>query len=168
VVVCRLTRDVQGTRVAQTQTFGTSTRALRRLSDWLPEGGGTPVGRESTGEFCTPVFTLLAGACAVWLRQAQHSQAQHSQAQHSQALPGRRTDVPAAQWIAELLAHGLVRPSFIAPQAQRELCDLTRYRTSFVRERATRVHRVHKALESANLKLACGATDIMGVSGRAI
>ena len=83
-------------------------------------------------------------------------------------MPGRKTDVKDAQWIAELLAHGLVRPSFIPPRAQRELRDLTRSRTSFVRERATLVNRVHKALESANRKLASVATDSMGVSGRAI
>ncbi|HEV2458194.1 MAG TPA: IS110 family transposase, partial [Ktedonobacterales bacterium] len=83
-------------------------------------------------------------------------------------MPGRKTDVKDAQWIAKLLAHGLVGPSFIPPRAQRELRDLTRYRTSFVREHATLVNRVHKALERANLKLAAVATDIMGVSGRAI
>lgn len=161
VVVCRLTRDAQGRRAAETQTFGTTTSELLRLSDWLAEGGCTHVGRESTGEFWKPVFNLLEGAFEVWLLNAQHIK----------AVPGRKTDVRDAQWIAELLAHGLwrlVRPSFIPPQAQRELRDLTRYRTSVVRERATLVNRVHKALESANLKLASVATDIMGVSGRAI
>lgn len=158
VVVCRLTRDAQGARVAETQTFGTTTSELLRLSDWLTEGGCTHVGLESTGEFWKPVFNLLEGAFEVWLLNAQHIK----------AVPGRKTDVKDAQWIAELLTHGLVRPSFIPPQAQRELRDLTRYRTSFVRERATLVNRVHKALESANLKLASVATDIMGVSGRAI
>ncbi len=104
------------------------------------------------------MFNLLEGAFAVWLLNAQHIK----------AVPGRKTDVKDAQWIAELLAHGLVRPSFIPPQAQRELRDLTRYRTTFVRERVNLVNRVHKLLEGANLKLASVATDIMGVSGRAI
>ncbi len=158
VVVCRLTCDAQGRRVAETQTFGTTTSELLRLSDWLTEGGCTHVGLESTGEFWKPVFNLLEGAFEVWLLNAQHIK----------AVPGRKTDVKDAQWIAELLAHGLVRPSFSPPQAQRELRDLTRYRTRFVRERATLVNRVHKALESANLKLASVATGIMGVSGRAI
>jgi transposase len=129
-----------------------------RLSDWLAEGGCTHVGLESTGEFWKPVFNLLEGTFEVWLLNAQHIK----------AVPGRKTDVKDAQWIAELLAHGLVRPSFIPPRPQREVRDLTRSRTSFVRERATLVNRVHKVLEGANLKLASVATDIMGVSGRAI
>jgi transposase len=158
VVVCRLTRDAQGARVAETQTFGTTTGELLRLADWLAEGGCTHIGLESTGEFWKPVFNLLEGTFEVWLLNAAHIK----------AVPGRKTDVKDAQWIAELLAHGLVRPSFIPPRPQRELRDLTRYRTAFVRERATLVNRVHKALEGANLKLASVATDIMGVSGRAI
>jgi transposase len=158
VVACRLTRDDAGARVSQIQTFGTTTSALLRLADWLAEGGCTHVGVESTGEYWKPVFNLLEGAFEVWLLNAAHIK----------AVPGRKTDVKDAQWIAELLAHGLVRPSFIPPRAQRELRDLTRYRTTFVRERVNLVNRVHKALESANLKLASVATDIMGVSGRAI
>src|SRR5262245_11026546 len=158
VVVCRLTRDAQGARLAETQTFGTTTGELLRLADWLTVGGCTHIGLESTGEFWKPVFNLLEGSLEVGLLNAAHIK----------AVPGRKTDVKDAQWIAELLAHGLVRPSFIPPRAQRELRDLTRYRTTFVRERATLVNRVHKALEGANLKLASVATDIMGVSGRAI
>ncbi len=158
VVVCRLTRDALGARLAETQTFGTTTGELLRLADWLTAGGCTHVGLESTGEYWKPVFNLLEGTCEVWWLNAAHIK----------AVPGRKTDVKDAQWIAELLAHGLVRPSFIPPRPQRELRDLTRYRTTFVRERATLVNRVHKALEGANLKLASVATDIMGVSGRAI
>jgi transposase len=158
VVVCRLTRDAQGARLAETQTFGTTTSELLRLSDWLADGGCTHVGLESTGEFWKPVCNLLEGTCEVWLLNAQHLK----------AVPGRKTDVKDAQWIAELLAHGLVRPSFIPPRAQRELRDLTRLRTPFVRARVNLVNRVHKALEGANRKLASVATDIMGVSGRAI
>ncbi|HEV2459034.1 MAG TPA: transposase [Ktedonobacterales bacterium] len=116
VVVCRLTRDAQGTRIAETQTFGTTTGELLRLSDWRAEGGCTHVGLESTGEFWKPVFHLLEGTCAVWLLNAAHIK----------AVPGRKTEVNDAQWIAELLAHGLVRPSFIPPRPQRELRDLTR------------------------------------------
>lgn len=89
-------------------------------------------------------------------------------AQHIKAVPGRKTDVKDAQWIAELLAHGLVRPSCIPPREQRDLRDLTRYRVSFVRERATLVNRVQKLLEGANLKLCSVLSDVMGVSGRAI
>ena len=123
----------------------------------------THVGVESTGEDWKPVFNLLEGSFEVWLLNAAHIKAAHSKAAHSKAVPGRKTDVKDAQWIAELLAHGLVRPSFIPPRAQRELRDLTRSRTTFVRERVNLVNRVHKALASANLKLASVATDSMGV-----
>ena len=108
VVACRLTRDDAGVRQAQTQTFGTTTSELLRLADWLTEGGCTHVGVESTGEFWKPVFNLLEGAFEVWLLNAAHIK----------AVPGRKTDVKDAQWIADLLAHGLVRPSFIPPRAQ--------------------------------------------------
>jgi transposase len=158
VVACRLTRDVDGQPLAQTQTFGTTTGELLRLSDWLVEGGCSHVGLESTGEYWKPIYNLLEGALTVWLLNAQHIK----------AVPGRKTDVKDAQWSAELLRHGLVRPSFIPPQPQRELRDLTRYRTTFVRERATLVIRVQKVLESTNLKLASVVSDVMGVSSRAI
>ncbi len=134
VVVCRLTPDAQGQRVAETQTCGTTTGELLRLSDWLAAGGCTHVGLESTGEYWKPVFNILQGTCEVWLLNAAHIK----------AVPGRKTDVKDAQWIGELLAHGLVRPSFIPPRPHRELRDLTRYRTSFVRERATLVNRVRE------------------------
>jgi transposase len=97
VVVCRLTRDEAGMRVSQIQTFGATPSELLRLADWLTEGGCTHVGVESTGEYWKPVFNLLEGAFAVWLLNAAHSK----------AVPGRKTDVKDAQWIAELLAHGL-------------------------------------------------------------
>ena len=158
VVVCRLTRDAQGMRLAETQTFGTTTSDLLRLADWLAAGDCTPVGLGSTGAFWKPVFNLLEGAFAVWLLNAQQRK----------AVPGRKTDGNDAQWIAALLAHGLVRPSVIPPQAQRELRDLTRYRTTCVRERGNRVNRVHKLLEGANRTLASVASDIMGLAGRAI
>jgi len=158
VVVCRMAPDATGQVGAPTQTFGTTTGELLRLSDWLAEVGCTHVGLESTGEYWKPVYNLLEGAFTVWLLNAQHIK----------AVPGRKTDVKDAQWIAELLRHGLVRPSFIPPQPQRELRDLIRYRTTFVRERATLVNRVQKVLESTNLKLASVVSDVMGVSSRAI
>ena len=158
VVACRLTVDATGQRLAQTRTFGTTTSDLLHLSDWLAEGDCTHVGLESTGDYWKPIYNLLEGTFEVWLLNAQHIK----------AVPGRKTDVKDAQWIAELLAHGLVRPSFIPPRAQRDLRDLTRYRVSFVRERATLVNRVQKLLEGANLKLCSVLTDVMGVSGRAI
>jgi transposase len=104
------------------------------------------------------VFNLLEASFDVWLLNAQHIQ----------AVPGRKTDVRDAEWIAELLRHGLVRPSFIPPRSQRELRELTRHRTNFVRERATLVNRVQKVLEGTNLKLASVVSNVAGVSGRAI
>jgi transposase len=158
LVVCRRTVDAAGHPLAQTRTFGTTTGDVLRMSDWLAEGECTHVGIESTGDFWKPIFNVLEGVFEVWLLNAQHIK----------AVPGRKTDVKDAQWIAELLAHGLVRPSFIPPREQRDLRDLTRYRVSFVRERATLVNRVQKLLEGANLKLCSVLTDVMGVSGRAI
>ena len=161
-VVCLLTPSPGGQRVAETRTFGTTTDDLLRLSDWLSANDCTHVAVESTGVYWKPVHNLLEGNFEVWLLNAQHIK----------AVPGRKTDVQDAQWIAELLRHGLVRPSFIPPRQQRDLPGalwaMTRYRTTFVRERATLVNRVQQVLESANLKLASVATDVMGLSGRAM
>ncbi len=157
-VVCLLTPGQRGRPVAQTRTFGTTTQELLALSDWLGAHGCTHVGIESTGEYWKPVHNLLEGSFEVWLLNARHVK----------AVPGRKTDVGDAQWLAELLRHGLVRPSFIPPRHQRDLRDLTRHRTSFVRERATLVNRVQKVLEGANIKLGAVATDVLGASGRAM
>lgn len=142
----------------ETRTFGTMTTDLLALSDWLTSHGVTHVAMESTGEYWKPVFNILEANFEVLLVNAQHVK----------AVPGRKTDVKDAEWLAELLKHGLLRASFVPPESQRDLRELTRYRTTFVRERATLVNRVHKALESANIKLTSVATDVMGVSGRAI
>jgi transposase len=116
------------------------------------------VALESTGEYWKPVFNILENEFAVLLVNAQHVK----------AVPGRKTDVKDAEWLAELLRHGLLKASFVPPLGQRELRELTRYRSTFVKERATLVNRVHKVLESANIKLASVATDVTGVSGRAM
>lgn len=158
VVVCLITPGERGQPTMETRTFGTTTDELLRLSDWLSAGGCTHVALESTADYWKPVHNLLEGSFAVWLLNAQHIK----------AVPGRKTDVRDAQWIAELLRHGLVRPSFIPPPHQRELRELTRHRTNFVRERATLSNRIQKVLESANLKLASVASDVLGVSGRAM
>jgi transposase len=113
----------------------------------------THVAKESTGEYWKPVFNILEASFEVWLVNAQHIK----------AVPGRKTDVNDAEWIADLL-----RASFIPPVGQRELRELTRHRSNFVRERANLINRVHKVLESATIKLASVATDVMGVSGRAM
>ena len=153
VVACVLTPEGQETR-----TFGTMTAELLALADWLLACGCTHVAIESTGDYWKPVFNILEGTCEVILVNAQHVK----------AVPGRKTDVKDAAWLAELLQHGLLRASFIPPVAQRELRDLTRYRSTFIRERVTLINRVQKLLEDANIKLASVASDIMGVSGRAI
>lgn len=142
----------------ETRTFGTMTCDLLALSDWLMGYGVTHVAMESTGEYWKPIFNILENNFEVLLVNAQHIK----------AVPGHKTDVKDSEWIADLLRHGLLKASFIPPLGQRELRELTRYRSTFVRERATLVNRVQKLLESANIKLASVATDVMGVSGRAM
>jgi transposase len=142
----------------ETRTFGTTTGELLALSDWLTTHGVTHVAMESTGEYWKPVFNILEHAFEALLVNASHVK----------AVPGRKTDINDAQWIAELLRHGLLKASFVPPEGQRELRELTRARSTFVRERATLVNRVQKVLESANIKLAGVASDVLGASGRAM
>lgn len=158
VVACLIRPDVRGQRAKETRTFGTTTEELRDLRDWLHAAGCTHVAVESTGVYWKPVFNILDGVCAVFVVNAQHIK----------AVPGRKTDVGDAEWIADLLQHGLLRPSFIPDRAQRELRDLTRTRTTLVDERAAAINRIQKVLEDANIKVAGVATDIMGKSGRDI
>ncbi len=158
VVACCLTPGSHGEKLSETRTFSTMTADLLALADWLTAQGITHVAMESTGEFWKPVYNLLEASFQVWVVNAQHIK----------AVPGRKTDVADAAWIADLLRHGLVRPSFIPPLAQRDLRDLTRERTNLVQERAAVVRRLHKVLEWANLKLTAVATDVTGVSARAM
>jgi transposase len=158
VVPAIIVPDPQGGLRKETRTYGTMTADLLALSDWLMGQGVTHVAMESTGEYWKPVYNILEHNFEVLLVNAQHIK----------AVPGRKTDVKDAEWIAELLRHGLLTGSFVPPEGQRELRELTRYRSTFVKERATLVNRVQKALESANIKLASVVTDITGVSGRAI
>ncbi len=158
VVACCLTPDPAGGHRRETRTFGTMLADLLALTDWLTSQQVTHVAMESTGEFWKPLYNLLEGNVTVWVVNAQHIK----------NVPGRKTDVNDAAWIADLLAHGLLRPSFIPPQPQRDLRDLTRERTNLVQDRATVVRRLHKVLEWANLKLTSVLTDVTGVSGRAI
>src|SRR6266545_1857491 len=123
-----------------------------------PSSAATHVAMEATGSYWKPVFNLLEGQFTVWVVNAAHIK----------AVPGHKTDVHDAEWIADLLQHGLLRPSFIPDRFQRQLRDLTRSRTIVVDERSAVVNRVQQVLEDANLKLAGVATDIMGVSGRAM
>jgi transposase len=158
VVAAIIVPDQKGGLHKETRTFETMTADLLALSDWLMGQGVTHVAMESTGEYWKPVFNILEDNFEVVLVNAQHIK----------AVPGRKTDVKDSEWIAELLRHGLLKASFVPPEGQRELRELTRYRSTFVKERATLVNRLQKVLESANIKLASVASDVTGVSGRAI
>ncbi|MBD2731436.1 IS110 family transposase [Nostoc sp. FACHB-892] len=158
VVACVITPKESGQWQKQIRTFGTMTKDLLNLSDWLTSHNCSHVAMESTGEYWRPVFNILEGNFEVMLVNARHIK----------AVPGRKTDIKDSQWIAELLQHGLLRPSFIPPVEQRDLRDLTRHRSNFIRERVNLVNRVQKVLEAANIKLASVASDVMGVSGRAM
>ncbi len=158
VVACLITPDAQRGPVKQVRTFRTITSDLLALGDWLRAAGCTHVAMESTGVYWKPIHNLLEDAFVLLVVNAQHIK----------AVPGRKTDVRDAEWIADLLQHGLLRGSFIPPTAQRELRDLTRYRTTVVAERARVVNRLQKTLEDTNLKLASVATNILGKSARAM
>lgn len=158
VVAAIIVPNGEGGQRKEVRTFGTMTADLLALSDWLLSVGVTYVAMESTGEYWKPIYNILEENFELLL----------ANAQHIKKVPGRKTDVMDAEWIADLLRHGLLRGSFIPPLGQRELRELTRHRTNFVRERAALVNRVQKTLESANLKLASVATNVMGVSGRAM
>jgi transposase len=137
---------------------GTTTAELLRLHEWLSQAACTHGGMESTSVYWRPVFNQLEGSFDVVL----------ANAQHIKAVPGRKTDVKDCEWIANLLAHGLIRASFIPPPAIRDLRHLTRHRKSLVRDRVKTTNRVHKLLETANIKLATVVADALGVSGRAM
>lgn len=158
VVAAVIVAQSDGSDQQAKRTFGTMTADLLALSDWLMGHGVEQVAMESTGEYWKPVYNILEENFEVLLVNARHLS----------QVPGRKTDASDAEWIAELMLYGLLRASFIPPVGQRELRELTRFRNTFVRERATLVNRVQKALESANIKLASVASDVMGVSGRAM
>ena len=156
VVACRRRVNEAGEMETEIKTFGTMTGDLLQLVDWLLAWEVEIVVMESTGEYWKPVFNLLEGVITTWLVNAQHVK----------QVPGRKTDVKDADWLAELLSYGLLKPSFIPDKPQRDLRDLTRYRVTLGQERARVVNRVQKLLENANIKLASVATDIFGVSGK--
>ncbi len=157
VVACL--RVQKGNRAQRTlRTFGTSTPGLLELQRWLVENGCPCAVIESTGVYWKPVFNILEGSVEVIL----------ANAHHVKTLPGRKTDMRDAEWLAELGAHGLVKASFIPPEPIRELRELTRYRKSLIRERSAEVNRIQKILETANIKLASVASDVLGASGKAM
>ncbi len=154
VVACALLRTGRGTQRA-VQTFGTTTADLLALQAWRTEQPVTHVAMESTASDWKPVFNLLESRFTPWLVNPAHIK----------AVPGRKTDVQDAEWIADRLQHGLLKPSFIPDRGPRELRELTRYRKSLIEERAREVNRIQKVLEGANIQLSSRVSDILGKSG---
>jgi transposase len=156
IAVC-VRRVTSGGKVQKVvQTFGTMTRDLTAMANWLAREGVTQVAMESTGVFWKPVFNLLEERFQILL----------CNAYHVKQVPGRKTDVKDCEWLAQLLQHGLLRGSFIPSRPLRELRDLTRTRAKLVDQKTAVANRIHKTLEDANVKLASVASDILGASGR--
>ena len=147
-----------GPLLQEVRTFATTTSGLLALADWLESLGVEYVAMEATGVYWKPVWHVLEG----------HFELVLANAAHVKNVPGRKTDVNDAMWLADLLAHGLIRASFVPPVAVQELRTLTRTRKQFVRERSAHVQRIEKVLEDANLKLSVVLSDILGKSGRAV
>jgi transposase len=145
-----------GELIQQVRTCSTMTQELLALMDWLLALGVTHVAMEATGVYWKPLWNLFEGNFELLLVNPAHFR----------NVPGRKTDVTDAAWLSELLAHGLLKASFVPERSERELRELTRYRTSLVRDRAREVNRLQKTLEGANIKLGDVATDIMGLSAR--
>ena len=154
VVACVITPEGQ-----QTRTFGTTTGRLQELAAWLTERQVTHIAMESTGVYWEPIYNVL---------ETYPFELLVANAQHIKAVPGRKTDVKDAEWIADLLRHGLLRASFIPNREQRELRELTRHRQVLVQDRSQVVQRIQKVLEGANIKLSSVASSVVGISGRAI
>jgi transposase len=157
LVVC-LSRIEAGQRRKEIRTFRNETADLLALRAWLLQEQCSHVGMESTGVYWMQVYRRLEGFFELVV----------ANAQHIKAVPGRKTDVQDAEWIVDLLQHGLLRASFVPSQEQQDLRDLTRLRVSLVQERTRLVNRVHKVLEEAGLKLSSVLSDVMGWSGCAI
>jgi len=158
VKVCLVWRDAGGERCEEVRTFSTMTRPLMSMREWLESYGCKVVAIESTANYWKPIFNLLDGDFEVMLVNPGHLK----------YVEGFKTDPKDARWLAGLLEHGLLRGSFIPPLEIRDLRDMTRYRRRLVEEHTAEVNRVQKILEDANIKLASVASDVMGVSGRAI
>jgi transposase len=159
VTACLLIVGASGQVSKQQREFGTTTGQLRQLLAWLQGHGCRHVALESTGVYWKPVHNLLEGAL---------EQVLLVNAQHIKQVPGRKTDMKDAEWIATLLQHGLLRGSFIPSKDIRELRDLTRSRTTLIRQRADECNRIQKLLENNNIKLASVASNVLGKSGRAM
>jgi transposase len=156
VVACRMYTGPDNALRIEKQSFSSMTRGLLEMSDWLLEAGITHAAMESTGDYWKSVYNILEGSLELWVVNAAHVK----------NVPGRKTDVKDAQWLCDLMRFGLLRPSFVPNQEQREWRDLTRMRTTLVRERAAICNRLHKALESCNIKIGAVASDLLGTSSR--
>lgn len=150
---------VMTTKGKESRTFGTMTQDLLELADWLVAQRVTHVAMESTGVLWKPVYNLLEGLGLTLLVVNAH---------HIKSVPGRKTDMKDAEWIANLLRHGLLRGSYIPDRSQRELRELVRFRRSLIQQKAQAVNRIQKVLEGTNIKLSSVASDILGASGRAM
>lgn len=158
VVACVMIHQPEGGVQKHTATFGTMTPDLLALSDWLKGHGVTHAAMESTGVYWRPIYQLLEGNFTLLV----------ANAQHIKRLPGRKTDVTDAEWLADLLRHGLIAPSFVPAQPQRELRELTRHRSNVTGRRAQCINELHRTLEGTNIKLSSVATDLTGVSATAM
>jgi transposase len=158
VAACVRVPGSTGARAQHVRTFGTTVADLLALRDWLEVHEVTHVAMESTGVYWKPIYYVLEERFTCLLVNAAHVK----------QVPGRKTDVQDCVWIAQLLEHGLLRGSFVPPAPIRELRDLTRYRKVLIQDRTREANRLHKFLEDAGIKLASVATDILGVSGRAM
>lgn len=141
------------------KTFGTMTDDLVALVQWIKEKGCTHVAMESTGVYWKPIYNLL---------EMEEITTLVVNAQHFKAVAGRKADLKDAEWLADLLRHGLLQGSYIPDREQRELRELVRYRKSLINERAREVNRLQKVLEGANIKLSSVASDVLGASGRSM
>jgi transposase len=158
VKACFASPLATGQRKKETRTYPTMTGNLLEMRDWLKAQGCTHIAMEATGVYWKPIYNLLEGDFEVLVVNARHIK----------AVPGRKTDVKDAEWIADLLQHGLLRASFIPSAPQRELRELTRYRTRLVEERAREINRLQKTLEDTNLKLGDVVSDLMGKAAHLI
>lgn len=156
ISACAIVPGPDGAPQKTIRQFGTMTDDLEALADWLTALGVTHVAMESTGIFWKPIYNVLEDRFTLLL----------ANARYIKSVPGRKTDIRDSEWIADCHRHGLLKASFVPERAQREVRELTRYRTSLVDERSAEVNRLQKTLEGANIKLSSVASDVMGKSGR--
>ncbi|MNC20391.1 Transposase [compost metagenome] len=158
VVACFLSGPLENKPSKEIETFGTTTKELLRLLDWLQERECSQVAMESTGVYWKPVWNILEGSCQITL----------ANPERIKNVPGRKTDCNDAQWIASLHRCGLIQPSFVPGESIRDLRDLTRYRRKLLQNVTQEKNRIHKILQDANVKLTTFLSDVFGVSGRAL